>query len=457
MLMSAIGLRERIGLILTIQAVAMFAAVGVFVMAAERWKTDPVYRLPEPDQVAAVAAAFEQTPPSAHDDLLRALTDSTQVVVMLPVLPNVERSTASEQTAERYREALQGRPFRILASSPRAPDDYGRRPFFSTGRLQVAAALADGRSVAVSQMATPTITQIINRSLLFVTMVVGVNLVFALLIAAETRGPVDRLLRAVRADRPDQFAVSGPSEIVALGAAFQDLRARLQMVMDERTRMVAAIAHDFRTYLTRMDLRSDFIADDRQRLLASRDVAEMNGLIDDTLLYAQGLEESTSEPPECDVSALLREVAREREALGQTVGLRGSDTPVLACITPVSLSRIMVNLLDNVLRYGGGAATVTLAVAPDLVLLQIDDHGPGVPEAALGQLTEPFHRLETSRSRDTGGVGLGLSIVQALVSRHGGRLTLLNRPEGGLRVQLQLRPSPCAPDITSGNNRSERP
>lgn len=117
----------------------------------------------------------------------------------------------------------------------------------------------------------------------------------------------------------------------------------------------------------------------------------------------------------------------------------------------------MVNLLDNVLRYGGGAATVTLAVAPDLVLLQIDDHGPGVPEAALGQLTEPFHRLETSRSRDTGGVGLGLSIVQALVSRHGGRLTLLNRPEGGLRVQLQLRPSPCAPDITSGNNRSERP
>lgn len=72
MLMSAIGLRERIGLILTIQAVAMFAAVGVFVMAAERWKTDPVYRLPEPDQVAAVAAAFEQTPPSAHDDLLRA-------------------------------------------------------------------------------------------------------------------------------------------------------------------------------------------------------------------------------------------------------------------------------------------------------------------------------------------------------------------------------------------------
>ena len=363
----------------------------------------------------------------------------------------------STADADRYREALKGRPFRIVAAGGRAPSDFGEFPVFSTDALQVITTLADGRALAVSQMATPTITQIINRSLLFVTMVVGVNLVFALLIAAQTRGPVDRLLRAVRADRPDQFAVSGPSEIVALGAAFQDLRARLQMVMDERTRMVAAIAHDFRTYLTRMDLRSDFIADDRQRLLASRDVAEMNGLIDDTLLYAQGLEESTSEPPECDVSALLREVAREREALGQTVGLRGSDTPVLACITPVSLSRIMVNLLDNVLRYGGGAATVTLAVAPDLVLLQIDDHGPGVPEAALGQLTEPFHRLETSRSRDTGGVGLGLSIVQALVSRHGGRLTLLNRPEGGLRVQLQLRPSPCAPDITSGNNRSERP
>ncbi|KAK0351479.1 hypothetical protein LTR94_024798 [Friedmanniomyces endolithicus] len=437
-------------------AVVMFVAVGVFVVTAERWKTDPVYRLPPPEQVASVAAAFEQTPPSAHDDLIRALTDSTQIVVMLPTLPEVEHSIATEKTAARYREALKGRPFRILASDPRAPDDYGRRPVFSTGRLQVAAALADGRSVAVSQMATPTITQIINRSLLFVALVVGVNLSFALLIAAQTRRPVDRLLRAVRADQPEQFSVSGPREIVALGVAFRDLRNRLQTVMDERTRMVAAIAHDFRTYLTRMDLRSDFIIDDRQRLSASRDIAEMNGLIDDTLLYAQGLEEPAGEPPECDVAALLREIALQREALGQVIVLRGVDAPAQACITPVSLSRIMANLLDNALRHGGGSASVTLAVALDSVVILVDDRGPGVPEVELAKLTEPFHRLEASRSRDTGGVGLGLSIVQALVSRHGGHLSLHNRPQGGLRAQLQLRASPGSVEITSRNNHRER-
>lgn len=450
-----LGLRERIGLILIVQAIAMFAAIVGFVNVIGRWSNEPVYRLPPPEQVAAVAAAFEQTPPAVHPDLARAFTDSSQVVMLLPGLPSAEHSIATERTAARYRDALGGRPFRILADSPAAPKDYGRAPFFATGRLQVAAALADGRSVAVSRIATGPVTQIIHRLLPFVALVVTVNLIFALLIAAQTRRPVDRLLKAVLADRPEAFAVSGPSEIVALGAAFRDLRARLQAAMDERTRMLAAIAHDFRTYLTRLELRSDFIDDARQRDLASRDIAEMNGLIDDTLLFAQGLETAEHDPPSCDVAAALRRIARERETLGQTVTLRGADGVQAACITSVSLSRILANLLDNVLRYGDGAATVTLTADTDAVVVLIDDEGPGVPEAALARLTEPFHRLEASRSRDTGGVGLGLSIVQALASRHEGGLILSNRKGGGLRAQLRLRPSPCPEGATSRNNPPE--
>ena len=125
---------------------------------------------------------------------------------------------------------------------------------------------------------------------------------------------------------------------------------------------------------------------------------------------------------------------------------------------PGLLDRVLANVLENALRHGGSdGVVVTTSTLGPRVELRVADHGPGIPESMRERVFDRFYRADPARSRTQGSTGLGLSIVQALVSRHGGRLTLLNRPEGGLRVQLQLRPSPCAPDITSGNNRSERP
>ena len=437
------GLRGRIGLLLLLHMAAMAGLFWVFANASLTLGSPPVYRLPPPQAVADIAAAFEQTPPSAHPDLVRALSDDTQGVTLLPALPPFDPRTASTADADRYREALKGRPFRIVAAGGRAPSDFGEFPVFSTDTLQVITTLADGRALAVSQMAIPPVARIVDNALWFVGLMIALNLIVALLIADQTRRPVERLLRAVQQDRPEDFTLPGPGEIVALGAAFRDLRTDLRALMEERTRILAAIAHDFRTYLTRINLRSDFVDDPRQRDLLVQDIAEMTTLIDDALVYAEGVKAPSGEAV-VEVVAALGALAADRKCLGQTVAFDAPPEPLWAAISPVALHRIINNLLDNAQRYGGGDATLRIGLASGAVRIQVDDQGPGVPEAALERLTEPFHRLETSRSRETGGAGLGLSIVLALAQEHHARLSLANRPEGGFRAELQLQPAPPA-------------
>lgn len=440
MLNRGLGLRGRIGLLLLLHMAAMAGLFLGFVKASHHWGSTPVYRLPRPETVADIAAAFEQTPPSAHPDLVRAFSDTTQTVILLPALPPFDPRTASTADADRYREALMGRPFRIVAASGRPSPNFGEFPVLSTDPIQVITTLADGRALAVSQMVIPPIAQIVDHALWFLGLMIGCNLIVALLIADQTRRPVERLLRAVQQDRPEDFTRPGPGEIVALGAAFRDLRADLRALMDERTRILAAIAHDFRTYLTRINLRSDFVDDPRQRDLLVQDIAEMNGLIDDALVYAEGVKALSGEAV-VELVATLEPLAADRKLLGQVVTFEAPPGPLWAAIAPVALHRIVNNLLDNALRYGGGDATLRLGLVGEAIRIQIDDQGPGVPEAALARLTEPFHRLETSRSRETGGAGLGLSIVLALAQEHDARLSLANRPEGGFRAELQLQPA----------------
>ena len=241
------GLRGRIGLLLLLHMAAMAGLFWVFANASLTLGSPPVYRLPPPQAVADIAAAFEQTPPSAHPDLVRALSDDTQGVTLLPALPPFDPRTASTADADRYREALKGRPFRIVAAGGRAPSDFGEFPVFSTDALQVITTLADGRALAVSQMAIPPVARIVDNALWFLGLMIALNLIVALLIADQTRRPVERLLRAVQQDRPEDFTLPGPGEIVALGAAFRDLRRDLRALMEKRTRILAAIAHDFRT------------------------------------------------------------------------------------------------------------------------------------------------------------------------------------------------------------------
>lgn len=436
-----VRLRERIGLIVLFHAVMMLGVIVLFSFPPAPHQTKRFFRLPDPQKVALIAVAFEHTPPRTHADLARAFSDATLDVRILDILPRNAPGPILPETQARYEQALGGRPYRIEAFGDRMPSSFETRPAFSPDAVRVSVELPDGHAVAIEQMVIAPIAKLVDNRLLFLLAVAVIDVVVVLWLARQTTRPVERLARAVREDRLEDLRSDGPREIVELAESFRQLRGRLRALVQERTRMLAAIAHDYRTYLTRMDLRSEFIEDEEQRALAAKDVEEMRDLLSDTLTFAR--ESATDEMDDaiCEVRGELAAIVAERRGRDEDLAVVPIMRPVFVHASHVSFQRMLANLLDNAMRYGGGRALVRVGLETGMVRICVEDEGPGVPETSLERLMEPFERLETSRARHTGGVGLGLSIVQALAHRYQGDLALENRHEGGFRAILSLRPA----------------
>jgi len=237
---------------------------------------------------------------------------------------------------------------------------------------------------------------------------------------------------------------TGMHEARRAASVFNQMHAKLRDNLQERSRFLAAMSHDLRTPLTRMTLRLDQLeASDAQHRLAA-DVAEMSAMLEAALAYLVGSSTQEEMRP-IDLQSLLQSMADDAQELGQAISLRGQCQPILA--EPLALRRCLSNLIDNALRYGG-SCDITVTDAPEQVRVEVHDAGPGIPVAQLGDVLKPFVRLEASRSRHTGGVGLGLSIVQATVLRHGGTLVLENAAAGGLTVRLTLPRKPFVSNPT---------
>ncbi len=228
---------------------------------------------------------------------------------------------------------------------------------------------------------------------------------------------------------------AGPDELRRATRAFNDMQARLRRFIDDRTRPMAALGHDLRTPITALRLRAELVEEQeaRERLLATLD--EMHQMVEATLGFLR--DEAASEAArEVDVAALTEGLCEDLRELGQDVGFTGPER-LVARLRPVALKRALRNLVENAVAYGG-RARVTLAAEAREIAITIDDDGPGIPEGELERVFEPFVRLESSRSRETGGIGLGLAIARSIVRAHGGEIVLANRPEGGLRAMVRL-------------------
>jgi signal transduction histidine kinase len=191
-----------------------------------------------------------------------------------------------------------------------------------------------------------------------------------------------------------------------------------------------------RTYLTRLRLRAEFIGEEAQRAKAVADLDEMGSLLDDTLLFA-GLD--AARPSRAERIVLGPELAalvELRREMGQPITLQAADG-VEVYASRLALRRIVGNLVDNAVRFGG-EAEVVLSAGDREARISVRDRGPGLPEEALARVTAPFERMEGSRNRATGGAGLGLAIVRALAEAQGGRLSLRNRAGGGLSAEVSL-------------------
>ncbi len=237
----------------------------------------------------------------------------------------------------------------------------------------------------------------------------------------------------------------GTAEVRSAATVFNRMAQQLREVFEGRGLMMAAISHDLRTPLTRLRMRLETTpleAQFQQRSVA--DLAEMNALIDAVLEVFRGSGAAGTAPQQVDVAALVQALVDDRAEQGEPVALRlGPEgaAPTVLATEPLALRRIVDNLVGNALRYAGATEVVLLATA-EAVEVQVLDRGPGIPEAELAAVMQPFVRLESSRNRATGGAGLGLFIAQELAQRLGGTLTLGSRAGGGLQAVLRLSRRP---------------
>lgn len=228
----------------------------------------------------------------------------------------------------------------------------------------------------------------------------------------------------------------GPREVAGAAQAFNRMQGALRALIQTRAQALAGVSHDLRLPITRVRLRLEQLPDSPVREAIERDLAEMETLIDDTLAFLRAGDSSESAAP-TRLDALVEGVADDIAALGADIEVSGSlAQPVL--LRPALTRRALANLMDNARRYGGGRVRVTLSSADGEARIDIDDDGPGVPEAELEHVFEPYVRLEASRARHTGGSGLGLAISRAVIRAQGGEVTLSRRAEGGLRARVAL-------------------
>lgn len=228
---------------------------------------------------------------------------------------------------------------------------------------------------------------------------------------------------------------AGPLEVRQAIRAFNEMQERLRRLIENRTRMLAAISHDLRTPITLLRLRAEYIKDEEEKQKTLATLAEMESMIASTMAFAQDDAEQ-EEPRIVDLPSLVASICDNMTDAGHQVEFE--DTPPLkySC-RPFALRRALTNVIDNAIKYGGNAK-VKVSSCQGVVEIVVDDNGPGIPDGELDEVFAPFYRLERSRNRETGGAGLGLSIARTIAHAHGGEIILSNRAGGGLRAAIHL-------------------
>jgi two-component system, OmpR family, sensor kinase len=227
----------------------------------------------------------------------------------------------------------------------------------------------------------------------------------------------------------------GPREVRELASAFNEMQARIKRLIDDRTQALAAVSHDLKTPLTRLRLKSEGLKDKALATSIQADLAEMEAMLDQTLAYLSGDKADEAMRP-LDLLALTQTLADEANDAGADVSVAGVGRLTIEG-RPLALRRALGNLIANAVKYGE-RARVSIRGAAGSAIITIDDDGPGIPVGDVERAFQPFQRLEHSRSKDTGGFGLGLTIARTIIIGHGGLLTLANRPEGGLTATVVL-------------------
>ena len=427
------GIAGRLGLLLLAGFGVLALLAGLLLLEERRERGAENFARTLSVRVIAMAESIEAAPVGERRRLQTAFSSRRLRVRLLRARPQgAEWQPPAHVDAEAARHVMPLQPRPVLMRLGTRTSDRGQ----SRPRLLVAVGLEDGAwaEFAIRPPRGP------RPGAYFWLGLAALLVVLALMWGAHrmTR-PLCRFADA--ADRlgldasPPPLPERGPHELRQATHAFNRMTERIRHLVDDRTFLLAAITHDLRTMLTRLRLRAEFIEDGEQREKAASDLDEMNAMLDATLAFARD-EAADEHPVPVDLAALLRSLTEDLADAGRMAYYEGPGRLSVPG-RPVALRRLFGNLLDNASRYGEEASTALQQVNGRAEVL-IEDRGPGIPEALRERVFDPFFRLEASRSRDTGGSGLGLAVVRSIVQRHDGTIGLEDRPGSGLRVRVTL-------------------
>jgi two-component system, OmpR family, osmolarity sensor histidine kinase EnvZ len=437
----------RVVLILLAMFLAL-AALGLVLgnIARERRETG-AERFPVPAQAAAIVELIDGTPATGHGRVLKAVTSET-FRVRIADAPEADmlegiRMPGVEWLVGQYLETMTDREVLAFNKAPetvRPVLRFLRRVAGERGStIAIAVALRGGR-YAVFEIRGNA-----GRRVFGIPIGLGIGL-FGCLFAAIALWAIAREARPLRElahslavfardGAPREIMPHGAPEIRRLIATTNDMQSRISALIKGRTMILGAVSHDLKTYITRLRLRAEMIENEDQRVRAERDLDDMTALIDDALSVARGAAPSGRREP-VNLTTLVRdEIARRQDGALEMIPQAEAEAPVYG--DPVALRRVIGNLIDNARRYGA-RCRVSLRRMSGMIVIAIEDDGPGIPEAEREAVFEPFYRLETSRSRMTGGAGLGLAIARQIAEAHGGTIRLGDSALGGLRADFQL-------------------
>ncbi|MFG7489311.1 ATP-binding protein [Methylorubrum rhodesianum] len=437
----------QIALLVVAALLAAHVLAAVMLLALrEPWRPDERPGVAA-TRLSTVARLLDAAEPGEREGILRAAARSLPTLRLAPwdgETPPAGTGDADDEIEHhplitRLRDGF-GRALPVTDLSP--GHDRGR-----TGLLQIGITTPAGarlRAVLPDDFPRPPA----QGPIIFTFVFLGVSLTLLSFWATRAlTAPLAGLAAAAEAfgtaEEPPPLPKRGPEEVLALARALDRMRTRLLRLLDDRTQMLAAISHDLRTPITRLRLRAEFIEDERAREMTLRDLDQMNGLVESALSYVRDGQGAPGggETTLIDLASVVQTVCDGFSDVGAAVSLERTRH-VLVRGRPDDLQRAITNLVDNAVKYGGGARLVMGPAGsgdhPGVAVEVIDD-GPGTPDAERSAMLQPFVRGDRARNLDSAsGFGLGLSIVLAIVEGHGGRLRLENRPGGGFCARIEL-------------------
>lgn len=406
------------------------------------------------ERISSITKAINELPSAPERDraahALSTLTLEVHWAPAAPTIENVEPDALCRSLSDRLKKLLPRNSSALVVGYVPHNDHRladGRNaasvtPVNMTGEsynLQVSVPLSDGSWLWFLSY-LPGTAPYISWSALLVPLYMCVSIILIAVLALRW---VTRPLRLF-ADaagkfnidaEPEKVPESGPVELRSAARAMNTMLERIQTLVRERTAAVAALSHDLRTPITRIQLRNELNDDDALRNATEVDLAEMNEMIQSTIEYLRVGAVNMPRRP-IDIASMLHTICDEQADVGHDVALDAPPGLLISGHASI-IKRALINVIGNACKYGD-KVRVDASIVHDDVQIAVRDEGPGIPEHDLERVFEPFYRVESSRSRTTGGSGLGLTIARKVVEGHGGTVTLANRPKGGLEVLVRF-------------------